>query len=138
MIKKILYLSILLLLGISNLSAQKNVIEKSEEQIKLFNAQQRFYAGDYEAALKIYGDVLFSKPNDAGVIFHIAECYYEMGKYKEATEKAEKAKSIDPKANENIPLLLGKLYHREGKLDEALTEFTAYKTTVTDKKKAER
>lgn len=135
MIKKILYLWVMLLLGISTLSAQKNVIEKSEDQVKLFNAQQRFYAGDYESALKIYTDVLAGKPNDAGIIFHIAECHFEMGKYKEATENAEKAKSIDAKANENIPLLLGKLYHMAGKLDEALTEFTTYKTTIGEGKK---
>ncbi|MGQ0828608.1 MAG: tetratricopeptide repeat protein [Bacteroidota bacterium] len=139
MIKKILYLSMIIFLGLDTLFAQKNAIEKgiikSEEQVKLFNAQQRFYAGDPETALKIYTDVLSTRPNDAGIIFHIAECYFEMGKYAEATENAEKAKKIDPKANENTLLLLGKLYHKAEKLDEALAEFTTYKTTVGEGKK---
>lgn len=135
MIKKIVYLSMVVLLGINTLCAQKSVIVKSEEQVKLFNAQQRFYAGDYDAALKIYSDVLTTKPNDAGIIFHIAECYFEMGKFAEATERANKAKSIDPKANENISLLLGKLYQQSGQLDSALTEFNNYKTLVGEGKK---
>ncbi len=129
-----MYLLVLLFLGLGTLSAQKKVIEKSEDQVKLFNAQQRFYAGEYESALRMYKDVLSNKPNDAGIIFHIAECYFEMAKYPEALENAEKAKSIDEKANENIPLLLGKLYQINGKLDEALTAFTAFKNSIDAKK----
>ena len=136
MIKKITYLSVVLMFSISAVSAQKSVIEKSEDQIKMFNAQQLFYSGSYQAALTIYNDVLKDRPNDANVIFHIAECYFGFAQYPQALENAQKAKSIDAKANENISLLLGKLYFMNGKLDEALAEFTAYKTTIgTDAKK---
>src|ERR1035437_7206527 len=128
--KKIVNISLLLMFSFCSLLAQKNVIGKSEDQIKMFNAQQRFYAGDFQGALNVYTDILKGKPNDANVTFHIAECYFELGQYDQALENTEKAKSLDPKANENISLLLGKLYHRNAKFDEALAEFANYKTVV--------
>lgn len=117
--------------------AQKNVIEKSEDQVKLFNAQQKYYAGDYTGALNIYKDLLAGKANDANLIGHIAECYFAMNQFAEAQENAEKAKSIDEKAFENTALILGKIYHQNGKLDSALTEFNFFKALVGDGKKAE-
>jgi len=134
--KKITYLSVLLLISLSSAFAQKNVIEKSEDQVKMFNAQQKFYAGDYSGALNIYKDVLAGKPNDANIIGHIAECYFSMNQIPEATENAEKAKSIDEKAYENTSLILGKIYHMNGKLDEAATEYNFYKALVGEGKKA--
>ena len=136
MIKKIMYLSALLIFSINSVSAQKNVLEKSEDQVKLFNAQQRFFAGDYKGALIVYYDLLKSKPTDANVIFHIAECNFGMAKYAEALENAKKAEAIDPKANEGLSLLLGKLYHMNADLEGALKEFTAYKALVGEGKKA--
>jgi Tol biopolymer transport system component len=134
--KKIICLFILICFSASSF-AQKNVIEKSEEQVKMFNAQQKFYGGDYPGALAIYKDVLAEKPNDANVIGRIAECYFAMNNLTEAQENAEKAKGIDEKAYENTSLILGKIYHMDGKLDEALTEFNFFKNLVGEGKKAE-
>src|ERR1700751_4336654 len=137
MMKKIVYLLVLFMFSLGTLSAQKkNVIEKSEDQVKMFNAQQRFYAGDYQGALNMYKDVLAGKPNDAGLMGHIAECYFEMGQFTEAQDNAEKAKAVDEKAYENTALILGKIYHMNGKLDDALVEYNAYKTLVGEGKKA--
>ena len=136
MIKKIMYLSVLLMLSITTVSAQKSILEKSEDQVKLFNAQQRFFAGDFQGSLNVYNDLKKSMPNDASILFHIAECYFGMNQFTQSLENAKKAKSIDPKANEDISLLLGKLYFMEGNLDTALTEFTAYRFTVGAGKKA--
>jgi tetratricopeptide (TPR) repeat protein len=87
--------------------------------------------------LNIYKDVLAGKPNDANIIGRIAECHFEMKQYAEAQENAEKAKSIDEKSYENTALILGKVYHMNGKLDEAATEFNFFKALVGDGKKAE-
>jgi len=76
---------------------------------------------------------LAGKPNDANVLFHIAECHYELKQLKEAREFAEKSKGIDPKANINNALLLGKLYQLEDMKDEALAEFTFFKTNAGNK-----
>ncbi|MDP1745673.1 MAG: tetratricopeptide repeat protein [Bacteroidota bacterium] len=136
MIKKIMYLSVLLMFSITTVSAQKSIIEKSEDQVKMFNAQQRFYAGDYQGALNVYNDLLKTLPNDANILFHIAECYFSMNQFAQALDNAKKAKSIDPKANEDIALLLGKLYFMDGNVDSALIEFTAFKAAVGEGKKA--
>jgi hypothetical protein len=136
MIKKIMYLSVLLMFSITTVSAQKSIIEKSEDQVKMFNAQQRFYAGDFQGALNVYNDLLKTIPNDANILFHIAECYFSMNQFVQALDNAKKAKSIDPKANEDISLLLGKLYFMDGNVDSALIEFTTYKTAVGEGKKA--
>lgn len=135
MIRKITYLSVLLMFAICTVSAQKAAIQKSEEMIKMFNAEQRYYAGDYQGALNVYSDVLKTKPNDANVIFHIAECHFKLGQYPLAMENVKKAKSIDAKANDDIALLLGQLHHMDGNLDEALAEFTTYKAAIGNNSK---
>ncbi|MBL7890166.1 MAG: PD40 domain-containing protein [Bacteroidia bacterium] len=138
MAKKILYLLVMCLVSFNTVNAQKkNVIEKSEDEIKMFNAQQSFYAGDFQKALSIYKDVLAGKPNDANVMGRIAECHFEMKQYSDAQEIAEKAKSVDEKAYENTALILGKIYHMNGKLTEAAAEYAFYKALVGDSKKAE-
>lgn len=119
-------------------SAQKqNVIEKGEDIAKMTLAQQSFYGGDYKKAISLYNDVLSGKPDDANVIGHIGECYYAMGQMTEAQENLEKAKRLDEKAYPETALVLGKIYHVNGKLDEALTEFNFYKTLVGEGKKAQ-
>ena len=130
MIRRITYLSVLFIFSVSIVSAQKSAFQKSEDMIKMFNAEQRFYAGDYQGSLNIYNDLLVKKASDANILFHIAECQYKLGQYNLSLENAKKAKAIDPKGNEGISLLLGQLYHMEGTLDESLNEFNAYKTLI--------
>jgi hypothetical protein len=136
MIKKIMYLSVLLMISINTVSAQKSIVEKSEDQVKMFNAQQRFFAGDYQGSLNVYNDLLKTNASDANILFHIAECYFAMNQFAQALDNAKKAESIDPKANENIALLLGKLYFMDGNVDSALIEFTTFKTAVGSGTKA--
>ncbi len=112
---------------------KQNVFDKGSDAAKMILAEQKFYALDYVGALAIYKDVLVNKPTDANVIFHVAECHYELKQAKEAREYAEKAKSIDPKANVNNSLLLGKIYQQEDMKDEALAEYTAFKAGAGSK-----
>jgi Tol biopolymer transport system component len=141
--KKVVYLSLFSMFIFGAVSAQEktdnkqNVFDKGGDVAKMVLAEQKFYALDFKGAMNIYTDVLSGKPNDANVLFHIAECHYEMKQLKEAREFAEKSKSIDPKANVNNSLLLGKLYQIEGMLDDALAEFTSFKTNTGSKKKIE-
>jgi hypothetical protein len=135
MMKNIQGLVVLLMCLSLHLSAQKNVIGKGEDQIKMFNAQQSYYAGDYQKAVNLYRDLLSEKPNDANLMGRIADCYYHLGQYADALTNAEKAKSVDEKAYDNTAFVLGKLYHMNGRLDEALTEYTFYKGLVSGTKK---
>ncbi len=118
------------LIGIISAQKKQTAFDKAGSVGEMMLAEQKFFAEDYRGALIIYNNILKGKQNDANVIYHIAECYFEMHQLKEAQENAEKAKGIDPKANVNNFLLLGKLYQLAGKLDEALTEFTTFKTQV--------
>ena len=141
--KKLIYLSVFSMFSFGAIHAQEkpvenkenkqNVFDKGGDAAKMILAEQKFYAGDYKGALDTYKDVLANKPTDANVLFHIAECHYALKQLKEARENAEKAKSIDPKANINNALLLGKLYQLEDMKDEALAEFTFFKTNASKK-----
>lgn len=135
--KKIHSLVVLVTCLSLHLTAQKNVIGKGEDQIKMFQAQQSYYAGDYQRAANLYRDLLSEKPNDANLMGRIADCYFHLGQYADALTNAEKAKSIDEKAYENTSLVLGRLYHMNGRLDEALTEYNTFKGIVGVTKKAE-
>ena len=125
-----------------NLSAQKGVIGKGEDQIKMFNAQQAFYAGQagdpssFQKATNIYKDLLSQAPNDANILGRIADCYFSMRQYDDALSNAEKAKGIDEKAYDRTALILGKLYHMIGRLDDALTEYNVFKSIVGTSKEA--
>ncbi|HET6990252.1 MAG TPA: tetratricopeptide repeat protein, partial [Bacteroidia bacterium] len=66
---------IFLFLFAGSLTAQ-NVVDKTTDEVKLFNAGQAFNMGDYVKAVNLYKEVLANKPNDATIIFHIGECYF--------------------------------------------------------------
>jgi Tol biopolymer transport system component len=108
-------------------SFAQNVIEKSENKVKLFNAQQDFYKQEYVKSLNLYKEVLADKPNDPVLIFHIGECNYMMEDVDQARELFEKSISIDPKAAPEAHLYLGKIYLNKSKLDSAGKEFSTYK-----------
>lgn len=121
-------LGIFLFLFAATLPAQ-NVIDKSTDEVKLFNASQAFNMGDYVKAVNLYKEVLANKPNDASIIFHIGECYFNMREPDKAQEQFEKAKSINENAHADIRYMLGRCYQMKGRIDDAMAEYTAAKTT---------
>jgi hypothetical protein len=137
MMKNIPGLFVLFICLALNLSAQKNVIGKGEDQLKMFNAQQAYYGGDFQKAANIYKDLLTQSPNDANILGRLADCYFHLQQYTDALTNAEKAKSVDEKAYESTALVLGKLYHMNGRLDEAATEYNYFKAIVGTTKKAQ-
>ena len=90
-----MYFSVLLMISISTISAQKNIIEKSEDQIKMFNAQQRFFAGDFQGALNGYNELLKSMPNNSNMLLHKAECFFGMNQFEQSLEYAKKNSFVD-------------------------------------------
>ncbi|MDQ3110129.1 MAG: tetratricopeptide repeat protein [Bacteroidota bacterium] len=119
-------IGIFIFLFAATLSAQ-NVIDKSTDEVKLFNASQAFNMGDYVKAVNLYKEVLVNKPNDAGIIFHIGECYFNMREPDKAQEQFEKAKSINENGHSDLRYLLGRCYQMKGRTDEAMAEYTAAK-----------
>ena len=61
------------------------------EKTQLFNAKQAYLAGDYRQALDLYKQLHEKKPEDAGLAFHVGECYFALDLYTHAIEYLEKA-----------------------------------------------
>lgn len=116
-------------------TTNKNVFAKGTDEYKMFMARQSFFGGDYRTAANKYKEVLKNRPNDGAVHFYVGECYYMMHEFEGALDELEKAKSLDPKATAELPLVLGKTYHARGMLDKALDELNAYRITVADNQK---
>ena len=103
------------------------------DQVKMVLAKQKLYAGQYIGALTIYKDVLQKNPDDAGVLYYIGYCQYQLKKIDLATESLKKAISTNKGVLPETHLVLGKIYLSEEKIDDALSEFNIYKTSVNAK-----
>jgi Tol biopolymer transport system component len=111
----------------------QNIIEKSGDQLKLFNAQQEFYKQDYIKSLNLYKEVLVNKPKDAEIIFHIGECNYMLGDFAMAKDHFLKSVSIDSKAAPDAHLYLGRMYLTAASLDSAGKELDTYRLLISGK-----
>lgn len=108
--------------------AQPTILDKSSDQVKLFNAGQAFNGGDYVKALNLYKEVQANKPNDAAVAYHVGECQFALKDYDDALSSFEKAKGLAANAHPDLNLMLGKSYQVKGQTDKAievLKEFLA-------------
>lgn len=118
----------LLLLILTSPLASQNIVDKSGDELKLFNASQSFNMGDYVKAVNLYKEVLVNRPNDAAVIFHIGECYFYMQERDKALEQFEKAKTVNENGHPDIRFMIGRCYQASGRTDDAMAEYTAAKT----------
>ena len=114
----------------------QNVIGQTEDKVKMFNAQQAYFKGDYVKAVNIYKEVLKDKPNDANLLFHVGQVYFAMEQYEDAVENLEKAESIDPKANDDLMYFLGRVHHVMGNTDKAKTEYENFKKNINSEAKS--
>ncbi len=116
-------------------ASAQNILDKGEEQVKLFNAQQRLNAQDFRSALNIYKELEKTRANDAYIEYKMGECYLGLMEIQSAIEFFEKGKKHNPKADPEQPLNLGRAYHINSEIDKAMKEFEAYKTTIATNKK---
>lgn len=105
----------------------------AQDQVKMVLAKQKLYAGQYIGALNLYKEVLVKNPNDASVLYYIGYCNFELKKYDLALETLKKALATNKDIKPETHLVLGKLYLLDEKIDDALTEFTAYKSEAKSK-----
>ncbi|MBI3520910.1 MAG: PD40 domain-containing protein [Bacteroidetes bacterium] len=103
------------------------------DQVKMVLAKQKLYAGQFIGALNIYKEVLQKNPDDAGVLYYVGYCNFELKKYDIAVEHLKKAIATNKDVKPETHLVLGKIYLSEEKIDDALTEFNTYKTSVKAK-----
>jgi hypothetical protein len=126
---KKLTLSCFLLVACLNVhSFAQSIISKSEDQVKLFNAQQDFYKQEYVKSLNLYKEILSNTPQDASLIFHVGECNFMLENQDLAKEYFLKSVKIDSKAAPEAHLYLGRMYLNAGKLDSAGTELELFRS----------
>jgi tetratricopeptide (TPR) repeat protein len=131
--KKLLF--ILFLAGIFSLShATTSIIDDEQLSVmakaKVELAKQKMYGGQVKVALNMFKEVLQESPKNSTVLYFAADCCYKLGDYDNALKYLETGKtSTNPKAS--IFYLLGVIYQANGKTDEALTEFTTYKSKAS-------
>jgi peptidoglycan-associated lipoprotein len=112
--------AVVLLLFSTSLFAQRGVT---------YMADKAFDSGDYYDAINLYKKAYTkekNKPKKAEIIFKVAECYRKTNDYKNQEVwygKAVKAKSKNP----NATLFLANALRYNGKYDEAIVQYEAYK-----------
>lgn len=103
-----------------------SVIDNAALTAKKFKARQAYLGGDLTTAVKLYSEILTTKPTDAEAAFHLGECYQEQNDHDQAISYFEKAEKEDPMCDDNLHLKLGISYHQTLKLDDAISEFGKY------------
>jgi Flp pilus assembly protein TadD len=75
--------------------------EKQESVKKLFDSAYGHYqAGNYEAAVSDYEEILRIAPNFAETYYHLGECYNKTGRYEESYINYAKAYDMAPEVYE--------------------------------------
>ena len=103
------------------------------DQVKMVMAKQKLYAGQFIGALNLYKEVLAKNQDDASVLYYVGYCNYELKKYDLAAEHLQKAIATNKDVKPETHLVLGKIYLTQEKVNEALTEFNAFKSSAKSK-----
>ena len=104
----------------------------AKEKIKLELAKQKLFGGKYKEALKEFNALLNAHPNDGTVLYYVGLTYYRLKEYGQAMSTLEKA-SNSKETNKETFYYLGLLHQADGKFDEAIKNFNAFKLKITEK-----
>ncbi len=107
-----------------------------KDKLKLEMGKQKLYGGQYKLALNIFKEILNTNPTDGTTMYYCGECHFNLGEYEKAREYFNKCKE-SPNPNNESYIMLGKINMMNGKMDEALNEFNAYKSKATPKEAQE-
>jgi len=109
----------------------KSTAKKGKEKpFKRMKAYFRFKDGDYNGALRIYREIYDNDKDDAKLDFLIGKCYVALQNMEQAISFLQKAKQLKPDVDKTLHFLFGEAYQYLGKLDSAIIEFNAYKSTL--------
>ncbi len=113
-------------------SQKTSVIDDAGVKLKMFNANQAYYSGDYTKALKLYTEANNTEPDNGSILFHIGQCHYMLQEIEMSQEYLEKSEKADSNANEDLHLVLGQVYQQLDMLDKAQAEFLWHKRAHND------
>jgi tetratricopeptide (TPR) repeat protein len=94
-------------------------LQPDNARVKRALAQDLMFSEDYEAALKLYGEIATEDPRDPQVQLRIAEIYRQKRDFTKARAALDKAKQIDGNSLE-VRYDEVNLLDAEGKTDEAI------------------
>jgi tetratricopeptide (TPR) repeat protein len=98
---------------------------------KLELAKQKMYSGKMIQALTMFKEIVYENPKNGTALYCAGDCSYKLGQIDDALKFLQDGKaSANPKPQNFY--LLGMIYLSNDKVDEALTEFTTYKSKATD------
>ena len=112
-----------------------NIIEKGKIKYRLEDGKNKLYTYDYFGALQAFREVLQADADNVLASFRIAECYYELKRFDLALKYIDgvNKNELKRKQKKEYSFLMGKIYHRNQKLDEALVHLENYKALAKKK-----
>jgi tetratricopeptide (TPR) repeat protein len=117
-------------MGYSGDYYQRTIEDDSASEIDLVHGNKLFFSSQYDAALKIYQDLLKKEGNDPNLLCQMGICYYFKRDYDQSAQLLDKALSIDRKHHlshkwmGNVLLKTGNPIEARGHLDRALPRVT--------------
>ncbi|GAB4249193.1 MAG: hypothetical protein Kow0079_01760 [Vicingaceae bacterium] len=102
-------------------------------KIKMQEGRHLYLEGNYRGALAVFRDLMKDFKNDAMINYRIGECYFGLNEYQYAVDYFQNAKNLDENVSAELYLNLGKAYHKNLQLDEALNALTQFKNTAKKK-----
>jgi Tol biopolymer transport system component len=114
-----------------NDTTKSTVKSGKKRPFKKMKAYFRYRDGDYNGALRIYREIYVKDKNDAKLDFLIGKCDVTLQNMDQAVSFLSSAKRINPFVNKSLDFLLGEAYQYLGKLDSAIFEYNAYKSTLS-------
>jgi tetratricopeptide (TPR) repeat protein len=93
---------------------------------RIIAARHEYNENNMRGALLIYREVLETEPKNANAMYGTSQCYYNMKKYKLALEYLEKALQTNADVSSEVEYFRGQIYHRTGKLDDAVASFRKF------------
>ena len=142
--KKILFITTLLLLGVSIVSAQNVPFDKSyfkenkqgfkaaEDNLKRgdkFFEEGEFYMKD---AIPFYEAAQMFNPNNAELNYRLGVCYFFRHSNKKAIERLTRALELDNYVSPDVNYYLGKSYQRNLEWDNAIKAYKSFKSSLTN------
>jgi tetratricopeptide (TPR) repeat protein len=129
----ILWLGCLLPALASAQKAKNHVLTADEAKVVKKDASVLFVAGNFNSALRSYMELVKSDPGNADYQYKLGVCYLLTNDDKTAAlEHLEKGKTAKD-AKKEIDFWMGLAYMHQLRWDDAITSFSAFKTTNNNK-----
>lgn len=99
-------------------------VKNRKDKKTFFKADQAFDFGDYLKAMQLYKSLYHLDSMGSELNYKLGVCHYEIKKYRAQSKKYFERVSLT--RHPETMYYLGRLYHLEGRFDDALAEYHAY------------